>query len=147
MRRGRLLVIPDELSAERSVFLSSLPASEQECRFAGRVALVSLGAFLLCAPFAQVKLPEVWAFIPSYQGAFLVIDLITAILLFAQFAILGAASLLVLASGYLFTGLISIPHALSFPRLFGPAGLIGGGAQTTAWLYMMWHAGFPLAVP
>ena len=146
MRRGRRLVNPDEPSAERSVFLSSLPASEQECRFAGRVALVSFGAFLLCAPFAQVKLPEVWAFIPSYQGAFLVIDLITAILLFAQFAILGAASLLVLASGYLFTGLISIPHALSFPRLFGPAGLIGGGAQTTAWLYMMWHAGFPLAV-
>jgi len=24
--------------------------------------------------------------------------------------------------------------------------MIGGGAQTTAWLYMIWHAGFPLAV-
>ena len=89
---------------------------------ARRIALVSLGVFLLCAPFAKMKLPEVWAFIPSYQGAFLVIDLITAILLLAQFAILGAVSLLVLASGYLFTGLISIPHALSFPRLFSPAG-------------------------
>jgi len=52
-----------------------------------------------------------------------VIDLVTAILLLAQFAILGAAPLLALAIGYLFTGLISIPHALSFPRLFGPVGL------------------------
>jgi signal transduction histidine kinase len=140
------LIDRDEPGAGRSVFLSSLPASQQECRFARRVGLVSLGLFLLCAPFAQVKLPEVWAFIPSYQGAFLVIDLVTAILLLAQFAILGAAPLLALAIGYLFTGLISIPHALSFPRLFGPVGLIGGGAQTTAWLYMIWHAGFPLAV-
>jgi signal transduction histidine kinase len=135
----------EQPSAERSVFLSSLPASARDWRLARRVALVSLGVFLLCVPFAQVKLPEVWAFIPSYQGAFLVIDLITATLLFAQFAILGAASLLVLASGYLFNGLISIPHALSFPRLFGPVALIGG-AQSTAWLYMIWHAGFPLAV-
>ncbi len=135
----------EQPSAERSVFLSSLPASARDWRLARWVASVLLGAFLLCAPFAQVKLPEVWAFIPSYQGAYLVIDLITAILLFAQFAILGTVSLLVLASGYLFNGLISIPHALSFPRLFGPVPLIGG-PQTTAWLYMIWHAGFPLAV-
>src|SRR5262249_47724427 len=32
------------------------------------------------------------------------------------------------------------------PGLFAPGGLLGGGAQTTAWLYMGWHAGFPLAV-
>ena len=102
--------------------------------------------FLLAAPFARMKLAEVWAFIPSYQSALLVNDLITAILLFAQFAILGAPALLVLAGGYLFTALMSVPHALSFPRLFGPDGLIGAGPQTTAWLYMMWHAGFPLAV-
>jgi len=56
---GASTVNADEASAEWSVFLSSLPASEQVCRFAGRVALVSLGGFLLCAPFAQVKLPEV----------------------------------------------------------------------------------------
>ena len=48
--------------------------------------------------------------------------------------------------GYLFTALMAVPHALSFPRLFAPDGLIGAGPQTTAWLYMIWHAGFPLAV-
>lgn len=130
---------------ERTVFLSTLPASQQEYRVARLVALTSLCIFLLCAPFAKVKLAEVWAFIPSYQGAFLVIDLVTATLLFAQVAFLATPSLLLLASGYMFTGLISIPHSLSFPRLFGSASLIGG-AQTTAWLYMIWHAGLPLAV-
>ena len=93
-----------------------------------------------------MKLAEVWAFIPSYQSALLVNDLITAVLLFAQFVILAPRALLVLAGGYLFTALMAVPHALSFPRLFAPDGLIGAGPQTTAWLYMFWHAGFPLAV-
>ncbi|MFK9363243.1 MASE4 domain-containing protein, partial [Escherichia coli] len=51
-----------------------------------------------------------------------------------------------LATGYLFTGLIVIPHALTFPGLITPDGLFGAGPQTTAWLYMIWHAGLPAAV-
>ena len=135
-----------EATAEQSVFLSTLPASARERRAALLVVLVSFGIFLLAAPFAQVKLPEVWAFIPSYQSALLVTDLITSVLLFAQFALLRSQALLVLAGGYLFTAFMAVPHALSFPRLFAPEGLIGAGPQTTAWLYMIWHAGFPLAV-
>lgn len=91
--------------SERSVFLSVLPASTQDRRFARLVVLVSLGFFLLAVPFAKVKLDEVWAFIPSYQSALLVNDLITAVLLFAQLAILRSPSLLVLAAGYLFSAL------------------------------------------
>lgn len=135
-----------ETAAELSVFLSSLPASPREQRRARIVLLVSLAIFLAAAPFARVKLAEVWAFIPCYQSALLVIDLITAILLFAQLAILRSRALLLLASGYLFNALMAIPHALSFPRLFAPGGLIGAGPQTTAWLYMIWHAGFPIAL-
>src|SRR5439155_287376 len=33
-----------------------------------------------------------------------------------------------------------------FPGLFSPTGLLGAGPQSTAWLYMFWHAGFPLLV-
>ena len=126
-----------EATAERSVFLSTLPASARERRAARLVVLVSFGIFLLLAPFAQVKLPEVWAFIPSYQSALLVTDLITSVLLFAQFGLLRSPALLVLAGGYLFTAFMAVPHALSFPRLFAPEGLIGAGPQTTAWLYMI----------
>ena len=84
-----------EATAEQSVFLSTLPASARERRAALLVVLVSFGIFLLAAPFAQVKLPEVWAFIPSYQSALLVTDLITSVLLFAQFALLRSQALLV----------------------------------------------------
>src|SRR5260221_9859090 len=32
---------------------------------------------------------------------------------------------------------------MTFPGLFPPTGLLGAGPQSTAWLYMFWHAGFP----
>jgi signal transduction histidine kinase len=57
-----------------------------------------------------------------------------------------AREILVLACGYFFTGAMAVAHLLSFPGLFAPGGLLGAGPQTTAWLYMFWHAGFPLCV-
>ena len=82
----------------------------------------------------------------SYQSALAVNDLITAILLYSQFAILRSRALLLLASGYLFTAMAAATHALTFPGLFAPTGLFNAGSQTTVWLYMIWHGGFPLLV-
>jgi signal transduction histidine kinase/DNA-binding response OmpR family regulator len=86
------------------------------------------------------------AFIPIYESALVIIDLITAALLFGQYRILHARALLVLGSGSLFSALIATGHALTFPGLFAPGGLLGAGPQSTAWIYMFWHAGFPLFV-
>jgi signal transduction histidine kinase len=130
----------------RNVLLSTMPAANREQRLALAVIVVLTVAFALTAPFASVQLAPVEAFIPAYEAALLVNDLITAVLLFAQFTVVRSRALLVLAFGYLFTALIVIPHALTFPGLFAPAGLLGAGPQSTAWLYMFWHAGFPLAV-
>ena len=130
----------------RRIFLSLAPAEPQEWRLAvGAVVLLGL-AFTLAAPFARTKLPAIPAFIPIYQSALVVGDFVTAILLFGQFAILRSRALLALASGYLFTALIAIVYALTFPGLFSPAGLLGAGPPSTAWLYMFWHGGFPLSV-
>jgi PAS domain S-box-containing protein len=46
----------------------------------------------------------------------------------------------------LFVTVIAGAHLASFPGLFSPTGLFGAGPQTTAWLYMFWHAVFPFAV-
>ncbi len=51
-----------------------------------------------------------------------------------------------LASGYLFTSAAAVVHALTFPGLFAPSGLLGAGPQTTVWIFMIWHGGFPLFV-
>jgi signal transduction histidine kinase len=129
-----------------AVFLSTLPAGRRERRLAFAVLLVSGAIFLALAPFAKRPLGQVWAFIPIYESALVINDLVTAVLLFGQFSILRSRALQVLASAYLFTALMTIAHALTFPGLFAPTGLLGAGPQSTAWLYMFWHAGFPLLV-
>jgi hypothetical protein len=108
--------------------------------------VVLVVAFAITAPFTSIQLPASYAFIVALQTALLIGDLITAALLFAQFAILRWRGLLVLGSGYLFTAAIVIPHALTFPGLIAPTGLLGAGMQSTAWLYVFWHMGLPLAV-
>ncbi len=135
-----------ESAEDRQVFLSTLPPGHGERRLALAVVLVSAAVFVIAVPLAKVRLSPVWAFIPVYQSALVVNDLITAVLLFGQFAILRSRALLVLASGYLFTALMAASHALTFPGLFSETGLLGAGPQTTAWLYMFWHGGFPLVV-
>ena len=128
----------------QGTFLSTLTADRRDWHLALAVVLVCGTLFVATAPFARTPLPRVWAFIPTYQAALIVIDSITAIMLFGQFSFLGARALLALAAGYLFSALLAIAHALSFPGLFAPNGLLDAGPQTTAWLYFLWHAGFPV---
>jgi hypothetical protein len=108
--------------------------------------LVSAAVFIAAAPFASVQLAAMPAFIPAYESALVICDLITAALLFSKFRVLRSRALLVLASAYVFTAFIAVVHALSFPGAFSPGGLFTGGGETTAWLYMFWHAGFPALV-
>jgi PAS domain S-box-containing protein len=131
---------------DRSIFLSTLPASSRERTIALIVVSVSSVLFACAVPFAGMPLAQVPAFVASYQSALAINDLITAILLFSQFGILRSRALLLLASGYLFTAAAAVAHALSFPGLFAPSGLFNAGPQTTVWLYMIWHGGFPLLV-
>ncbi len=126
--------------------LSTVPAGSREKRLAFAVILISAVLCLAAVPFVRLALPKVPSFIPAYEAALTINDLITAVLLFGQFTRSRSRALLTLAGGYLFSGLVVIPHALTFPDAFSPTGLLGAGEQTTAWLYVFWHAGFPFFV-
>jgi diguanylate cyclase (GGDEF)-like protein len=122
-------------------FLSTMPAGHLQRRLALIVVLAAAALFLIGLPFSRVQLPTIWAFIPIYESWLVLLDLITAVLLFGQYAILRSRALLVLGSGYLFTATITVMHAISFPGLFTPTGLLGG-SETTSWLYASWKFGF-----
>ncbi|HET9764463.1 MAG TPA: sensor histidine kinase, partial [Casimicrobiaceae bacterium] len=81
------------------IFLSTLPPGPAQRRLAAAVALVSLAIFAALAPFAKVPLAPVVGFIPVYQSALAINDLITAVLLFGQFGILRSRAVLALATG------------------------------------------------
>src|SRR5438093_12116178 len=115
-----------ELTDGRRVFLSTLPAGRGERRLALTVVLVSTAIFLTAVPFAKMPLAQISAFIPIYESALVINDLITAVLLFGQLSFLRSRALCLLASRYLFTPLMPAPDPLPFPLLFPPAGLLGG---------------------
>jgi signal transduction histidine kinase len=127
--------------------ISSLPPSPAQRRLALGVVLALMAAFVVTAgPLSTVQLARIDALIAMYAAAMFVNDSLTAILLFAQFSILRSHALLAISSGYLFTALIWIPWILTFPGVFAPGGLLGAGLASTAWLYFLWHIGFPLFV-
>jgi len=137
------IVVPEE----QHFTLASLSPGQAQRRLAVAVVLPLLGAFFMAAgPLSTIQLGRIDAFVPAYATAMFVNDSITAVLLFAQFSILRSRALLVIASGYLFTALIVIPWLLTFPGVFTPGGLLGAGLQSTNWLYILWHGGFPSLV-
>src|ERR1700742_1882213 len=99
-----------DLSVEQPVLLSNAPATPADWRVALPVLLLSLFFFLLAVPFANKQFGYVWAFIPTYQSALAITDLLTAGLLLAQFNIMRSRSLLVLGCGYLFSGGMVVLH-------------------------------------
>jgi signal transduction histidine kinase len=105
-----------------------------------------VAAFAAVAPFADIPLLRLDGFIPSIQVIVSITSIITAILLFGQFWTVGSPGVLVLAAGYLFVALIVVSHILTFPGAFSPTGLLGAGAQTAGWLYLLWQSGFAVAV-
>jgi len=123
-----------------------MPATSRDRSIALGVVGVSAVLFACAVPFAGMPLAQVPGFVASYQSALAINDLITAVLLYSQFVVLRSWGLLLLTGGYLFTAAAAVAHALTFPGLFTPNGLFHAGSQTTVWLYMVWHGGFPLFV-
>lgn len=74
-----------DVAEESRAYLSTLLPTPREWRLVKTVVLVSLVIFLALVPFAKLPLPRVWAFIPVYESALVINDLITAVLLFGQF--------------------------------------------------------------
>ena len=101
-----------------------------------------LAGFVAVVPIATQPLVELNAFFPSLDAIVFVSDLVTAVLLYAQFSMSRSRALLALATGYLFTALIVIPHALTFAGAFTATGLLGANIQTGSWLFIFWHIGF-----
>src|SRR6266850_8362072 len=135
------------IPGEQHFMLSSLPPSPAQKRLALAVVLALLVAFFVTEGLlSTIQLGRIDAFVPAYATAMFVNDSITAVLLFAQFSILRSRALLAIANGYLFTALMLIPWMLTFPGVFTPGGLLGAELQSTTWIYILWHAGFPMFV-
>jgi signal transduction histidine kinase len=128
------------------LIIANMPATGQQKAIAIGVAVLLIATATAIAPFASIQLGRIDAFIPVLQTALSIADLITAALLFAQYSIQPQRALLALASGYVFSGSFAFLQTLAFPGGYAPAGLIGDGPNSPAWIYVLWHTTFPAAI-
>ncbi len=87
--------------AEPKIWISELPPTKQQNWAAAALIGFVLVVFGAVVPISATPAAQLNAFFPSLDAIVLIIDLITAVLLFTQFSIARSPSLAALASGYL----------------------------------------------
>ncbi len=97
---------------------------------------------LAATPVARVVVGTFPGFATLYSGAVLMGLAITATILFGQFALSRRRSLLALACGTLFSAIVFVPYMLTFPGN-GIAPMFGAGANTSGYLWIVWHTALP----
>ena len=133
-------------SPDEQFLLSTLPPGRRQKQLAASVLALLLIGLLATIPFAQRPLPGTEILLSAYATAAVVNEVITAALLMALFSVQRSRALLVLAAGYLLSGLLAIPWVLTFPGVLAPMGLLDGGLQGTATIAAVRRIGFPLFV-
>jgi signal transduction histidine kinase len=138
--------VHEEQAQDFPLIIATVPATDRQRTMAVGVVIVLIVAATVIAPFASIQVGRIDAFIPVLQTVVSIVDLVTAMLLFAQFSIQPQRALLALASGYIFSGSFAFLQTLAFPGGYSPAGLIGDRLNTPAWIYVLWHTTFPAAI-
>ena len=91
--------VPARAGQEVQIAIAATPISARERNIAFGVIVVIAVLDATVAPFAHVQLARVDAFIPAVQSVMCVIDLLTAVLLLAQYSIQPTRGVLAVASG------------------------------------------------
>src|SRR5882757_2285532 len=81
-------VLPEPSASVRSCSGPALAEATPSTTKPFLATVASIVLLAATAPFATIALPRFEAFIPSYESALTIVDLLTAVLLFSQFAIL-----------------------------------------------------------
>nr|WP_156134759.1 ATP-binding protein [Methylobacterium sp. ZNC0032] len=129
--------------AERSP-LASPPTPRQNLLAGGLIALL-IGVLVVTIPYTRQPTIGTEPFVAAYAAAIFIIEMTAAALLFAQFAVQRSRAILLLAAGFLFSALLAIPWALTFPGVF-TALAPEPNLQATATIAALRRLSFPLFV-
>nr|WP_283938056.1 ATP-binding protein [Sphingomonas caseinilyticus] len=118
----------------------------QEIRIGLAIVALVFITLIVATPVHNIYVGAIPGLIPALDAGMLVCDLISAAILYAQAVVFRSRALTVLASGYVISGLLLIPWALTFPGAFSAAGLLGAKVNTTGWIAVAWRLSVPIAV-
>jgi signal transduction histidine kinase len=126
--------------------LFDTPPDRRQVRLSLGIACLLFLASVPIVLVRDVPLPEIDSFFPTLDAVMFIGEVITATLLYAQASVFRSRALAILGTCYLFTGLLLIPHALTYPGAFSRNGLLGASVNTTAWITLLRQPAFAVAV-
>jgi len=136
------------MSTDADAFIFTASPTARQRSLALKVLAAVILAYGAVAPYSSLIFVRIPGYLPAIQGMMGIAYLLTAILLYSQFSVTRSRAVLVLASGYAFTALIIVYRISTYPSLLLSTGIIGplnAVPQAPAWLYIIWHLGFPVA--
>jgi diguanylate cyclase (GGDEF)-like protein len=122
--------------------LTRWEAKKSNRRAAEIFAVSLIVAAVVITPFATLQLPTATPVMPAIFSASVVAEAITAFLLFSQFRTTRSVPLAYLGAAYAYAAITMLAYLLTYPGAFAEDGLLGGGPQTSGWIWLCWHYGF-----
>ncbi len=127
------------------IVIAAMPASAGQHKIAFRGFAIMV-VFVAIVTLANIEAVRVEALVPITQTVMSLVWLLTAAFLFAQYSVQPQRAQLILASGFVFSGLFAVLHTLAFPGAYGPGVVMGDELSSAGWLFLWWHTTFPLTV-
>lgn len=123
-----------------------IPSGSKQRKFAVFLAILIVAVSMAAIPLGLRNSPGLELFFAAAIAWLIFGDLLTAFIAYSQYRASGIPSLLVLSCTYLFTGIITAAHIITFPGLFSDAWYFGERSQAAGWLWVFWHSGFSLGI-
>lgn len=112
----------------------------------GIVAAIVAVSTMALFPFSTRALPVIEAYMPMYAMAVVLIEGLTAYFFAIQYRFTGWPFMAALSGAYGYVVVMVVFQVMVFPGIFSETGLLTAGPQGAPWLWVTWHAGFPLFV-
>jgi PAS domain S-box-containing protein len=122
------------------------PGTPHTSTYRATLAIIGIYAALTLALLTVCRQPgpEMPGFNAAFGAGVFVADLATCFLLLILFRQTLQASVLVLASAFLFSALMAVAYLLAYPDAVTAGRALVGSGQTISWVYNCWIVGFAL---
>jgi diguanylate cyclase (GGDEF)-like protein len=120
------------------------PTTRRRFYLAGAAIALIVLTVLIILPNGGRRLPVVAPFLPMFAVTIILVEGLTGYFLAIQYQGTKLAYLGGLAGAYGYVMVTVVLQILVFPGVFSPTGLFGATPQSAVWLWVFWHAGFPL---
>ena len=134
----------DRESSDAFLLSTARPNRTQQ-RFAGGVLATFVVVLLITIPFAHIQPTGTEILLPAYATAVFLVELLTSVLLMALSTVQNSRAVLTLSAGYLFSGLLIVPWAITLPDVFTAFG-VGWQYSKYATIAATRRLSFPLFV-